>query len=268
MLHKISLVVLALLVPSLCPAANAVFDSIPFDKFWGPTRYQQIFDASLFPPEGAYINQISFIPDSPGEYGGDIEIILSHTMALPGELSTNLDENVTGPEEVVFSDPAVYQVLTIDAQDPDNPILQNSTYGLIFDLDYPFLYNPGQGNLLMEINISNQSRSLSTLKVVQTTPCLTSRAYESQYGPGVDPTPAGLDTFFHLSVPPGNPSPVADPPQVIRPPTDNTPVFPPPAQEGTTIFVSCSATGGSAGGVAYLLVFLPWGLRIWRKTLG
>jgi hypothetical protein len=63
-LRKLSMVVPALLVPSLCPAEKAVFNSIPFDKFWGPTRYQQIFDASLFPPEGAYIDQVSFIPNS------------------------------------------------------------------------------------------------------------------------------------------------------------------------------------------------------------
>jgi len=268
MLRKLIIIVLTLVVPSLCPAENAVFNPIPFDKFWGPTRYQQVFDASLFPPEGAYIDQISFIPDSPGEYGADIEIILSHTTALPGELSTVMDENITGQEEVVFSDPAFYQMLTIDPQDPNHPDLQNSTYGLIFDLDYPFLYNPNQGNLLMEINISNQSRSLSLLEVIQTTPWLTSRAYESQYWPGVDAIPTGLDTLFTLSAPPANLLSVADTPQVTRPPTDNTPVFPPPTHEGTSIFISCSATGGSLGGVSYLLVFLPWGLRVWKKNRG
>jgi hypothetical protein len=268
MLRKLSIIVLALLVPSLCPAENAVFTPIPFDKFWGPTRYQQVFDASLFPPGGAYIDQVSFIPDSPGEYGATVEIRLSHTTALPGELSPVMGENVTGTEEVVFSDSEFYQVLKIDAQDPDIPVSQNSTYGLIFDLDYPFLYNPDEGNLLMEITISNQSRSLSMLEVTQTTPCLTSRAYESQYGPGVDATPAGLDTLFTLSAPPANSLLVADPPQAVRPPTDNTPIYPPPTQEGTFLFVSCSATGGSSGGVAYLLVFLPWGLRVWKKTRG
>jgi hypothetical protein len=223
MLRKLFIIVLALLVPSLCPAENAVFNPIPFDRFWGPTRYQQVFDASLFPPEGAYIDQISFIPDSPGEYGAAVEIRLSHTTALPGELSPAMDENVTGTEEVVFSDPEFYQVLKIDAQDPDNPVSQNSPYGLIFNLDFPFLYNPDEGSLLMEINISNQSRSLSMLGVIQTTPCLTSRAYESQYGPGVDATPTGLDTLFTLSAAPAYSLLVADSPQVVRPPTDNVP---------------------------------------------
>ena len=259
MLRKLSMVVLALLVPSLCPAENAVFNSIPFDKFWGPTRYQQVFDASLFPPEGAYIDQVSFIPDSPGEYGATVEIRLWHTTALPGELFSVLDKNVTGTEHIVFSDPVFFQVLTIDEQDPDNPVLQNRTYGLTFTLDTPFLYLPDQGNLLMEITISNQSRSLSMLEVIQTTPFLTSRAYESQYGPGVDATPAGLDTLFTLSAPPANSLLVADPPQAVRPPTDNTPIYPPPTQEGTFLFVSCSATGGNSGtGLIYLLVLLPW----------
>ena len=259
MLYKLSIIVLALLVPSLCPAENALFNPIPFDKYWGPTRYIQVFDASLFPPEGAYIEQISFIPDRPGEYGAMVEIRLSHTTALPGELSPVMGENVTGTEEVVFSDPEFYQVLKIDEQDPDNPVSQNSTYGLIFDLDYPFLYNPDVGNLLMEITISNQSRSLSILEVIHATPCLTSRAYESQYGPGVDATPAGLDTLFTLSAPPANFLLVADPPQAVRPPTDNTPIYPPPTQEGTFLFVSCSTTGGNSGtGLIYLLVLLPW----------
>jgi len=251
--------VLALLVPSLCPAESAVFTSIPFDKFWGPTRYQQVFDASLFPPEGAYIDQVSFIPNSPGEYAASVEIRLWHTTALPGELSGVLDENVTGTEYIVFSDPVFYQVLTIDEQDPDNPILQNSTYGLTFPLDTPFLYLPDQGNLLMEINISNQSRSLSALKVESIPSTVTSRVWESQYGPDTDSASAGLDTYFRLTAiepPLWEPvlAPIAD-----RTPTDNTPVFPPPTHSGTFIFIGCSATGGNSGtGLIYLLVLLPW----------
>jgi hypothetical protein len=258
-LRKLSMVVLALLVPSLCPAENAVFNSIPFDKFWGPTRYQQVFDASLFPPEGAYIDQVSFIPDSPGEYAASVEIRLWHTTALPGELSTVMDENVTGTEHIVFSNPAFYQVLTIDEQDPDNPVLQNSTYGLTFTLDTPFLYLPDQGNLLMEIYISDQSRSLSVLKVETIPPDVTSRVWESPYGPGTDSASAGLDTYFRLTAiepPPGEPvlTPVADPT-----PTDNTPVLPPPTHSGTTIIVGCSATGGNSGTeLISLLVLLPW----------
>jgi hypothetical protein len=244
------------------PGEGNVFNSIPFDKFWGETRYQQIYDNSIFPPEEGYIEQISFIPDSPGEYGADIEIILSHTTALPGELSTIMDENITGPEEVVFSDPAFYQVLTIDPQDPDNPVVQNSDYGLTFVLDTPFPYHPDQGNLLMEINISNQFRPLSTLKIIRTTPCLTSRAYESQYGPGVDATPAGLDTLFTLSDPLADPPPVADLPQVDPPPTDNTPVYHPPVHSGTTLIVGCSTTGGNSdAGIFYLFVLLPLAIR-------
>lgn len=259
MLRKLSMFVLALLVPSLCPAENAVFNSIPFDKLWGPTRYQQVFDASLFPPGGAYIDQVSFIPDSPGEYGAAVEILLSHTTAIPGELSTVLDENITGPEEVVFSDSTFYQVLTIDPQDPNNPVVVNSDYGLVFDLDYPFFYDPGQGNLLMEIYISDQSRSLSALKVETIPSTVTSRVWESPYRPDTDSTSAGLYTYFRLTAiepPPGEPvlTPVADPT-----PTDNTPVFPPPTHSGTFIFVGCSATGGNSDtGLIYLLVLLPW----------
>lgn len=265
MLRRLPIIALSLFVPSLCSAA--VFNSIPWDPFWGPTRYQQVFDASLFPPEGAYIDQIAFIPDSPGEYGASVEIRLSQTQIAVGELSTAIDENITGPEEVVFSDPEFYQVLEIDPQDPDNPVVQNSTYGLIFDLDTPFLYAPSGGNLLMEIDISGQSRSLSALKVETIPSTVTSRVWESQYGPDTDSATAGLDTYFRLTAiepPPGEPVPA---PIVDPTPTDNTPFPPPQTDSGTFIFIGCSATGGNSdAGLLYLFVLLPLVIRRFYKV--
>jgi len=118
----------------------------------------------------------------------------------------------------------------------------------------------------MEIYISDQSRSLSALKVETIPSTVTSRVWESPYGLDTDSTSAGLDTYFRLTAiepPPGEPvlTPVADPT-----PTDNTPVFPPPTHSGTFIFVGCSATGGNSDtGLIYLLVLLPW---LWKMGAG
>jgi hypothetical protein len=283
---------LLLLVPSAgayeveLPGEGNVFNSIPFDKFWGDTRYQQIYDNSIFPPEGGYISQISFIPNSQGEYGASVEISLSHTTILPGELSIDLDSNVTETPQVVRSNPAFYQVLTIDPQDPDNPVVTNTDYGLNFNLDVPFLYNPAEGNLLLDVRISNQSRSLSALKAVMSAPYLSERVYVSQYGPGEkEVPPVGMFTLFDMTdspapvePPPPQPEPelepvppsVEPPPPVERTPTDNTPVYPPPVHSGTTLVVGCSTTGGNSDtGLLYLFVLLPLVIR-WcgRKYMG
>jgi hypothetical protein len=181
---------------------------------------------------------------------------------LPGELSIDLDSNVTETPQVVRSNPAFYQVLTIDPQDPDNPVVTNTDYGLNFNLDVPFLYNPAEGNLLLDVRISNQSRSLSTLKAVMSAPYLSERVYVSQYGPGEkEVPPVGMFTLFDMT---DSPAPVE------LTPTDNTPVYPPPVHSGTTLVVGCSTTGGNSDtGFLYLFVLLPLVIR-WcgRKYMG
>jgi|GEM_PF-3434926 len=201
-----------LLVPSAgayevdLPGEGNVFNSIPFDKFWSDTRYQQIYDSSIFPPDGGYVTRISFIPDAPGEYSAAVEISLSHTSVVPGFLSTDLDANVTGPETVVFSDSSFTQIIDVPDTLGREPIKRD--YNLNFLLDTAFLYIPAEGSLLVDISISGQSRGLSTLKAVMSEPYLSERAWISQYGPGEkESPPVGLFTLFDLDDPPPPPEP-------------------------------------------------------------
>jgi hypothetical protein len=132
-------------------SVGAPGDSINGDPFAGPlpgfvgTRYQQAYASADFPGAMA-ITSISFFNDSPFEGSlptATCQIFLSTiTSSIDALSNTNFDSN-DGPDNTLFA--------LVDLRGP-------APLQLIFD-GRPFDYNPANGNLLMDIHISNQVSS-------------------------------------------------------------------------------------------------------------
>ncbi|MEM8866272.1 MAG: PEP-CTERM sorting domain-containing protein [Planctomycetota bacterium] len=124
------------------------------------SRYQQIYDASLFGQLPIVISEIQFRAASPENAFrpnsvsvSDSRISLSTTMVTSdpgataaGNFSAAFDANVGVDELIVFDGP-----LTLDrgGSNPSGP--QPFSYG--FALETPFIYNPQLGNLLLDVQV-------------------------------------------------------------------------------------------------------------------
>lgn len=144
------------------PSAN----SFPFTA--GINRYQQVYLASSFdnPTQPIQIDSIAFRQDA-GESTTlsvsilDLEIRLSTTTVTPVTLSTTFAANIGGDEFLVHDGP---RTLT-----SSNTLLGNGTkpFDIVIPLSSPFLYDPNNGNLLLDITtnpkeaFSDQAASLT-----------------------------------------------------------------------------------------------------------
>lgn len=148
---KVVLMVLAVLATAQTSRAASITvgdlntgapSSFPFDgsyAFLGGTRYQQVYDASFFGSSPVLIDSLTFYAASTtGETGnGDFTLSLSTTSAAVNGLSANMVDNLGADNTVIFS-----------ARLPAfSPLL-------IFQLVQPFVYDPTQGNLLLDITLS------------------------------------------------------------------------------------------------------------------
>jgi hypothetical protein len=116
-------------------------------------RYQQVYASSLF---GAYasplsIQRISFRPDQ--ALGGaftatlsDIQINLSTTRQTMAELTNRFADNVGSDDTIVVNRSS----LTLSSSFT-GPAGGPKDFDIHVDLDTPFLYDPSQGNLLMDV---------------------------------------------------------------------------------------------------------------------
>lgn len=120
---------------------------IPLSEVFGSGRYQQIYSSSLF--SGAVsISSVAFSTDQDSLYSADISMRLTTTSRAVGLLSSNLDSNFSAPLTTVYSNALFSQTIVGGSE----------SFGLVFDFSAaPFLFDPGSGNLLMDIQISNQS---------------------------------------------------------------------------------------------------------------
>jgi hypothetical protein len=115
----------------------------------GDDRFQQVYAASLFAgPE--LITQIAFRADASQSYPfsytfTNIEFTLSTTSVAPGGLSTNLDSNIGPDETQVFIGAFTWTSSTQGPSGGPNP------WDLVVNLTTPFLYDPSNGNLLLNI---------------------------------------------------------------------------------------------------------------------
>lgn len=152
-------------------------------------RYQQIYAADAL-GGGGRITSISF--PSPGQAAiplatADYRFRLETTAIAVMSLSHDEDENLTADA-----------VTVLDRR------IEDHAYGdtLTFELDPPFAFDPGAGNLLLDVVISNavdEGRSVRVFEAVENSPVVSRRpAYEGA-GDGF-----GLVTRFEIdeAIPP------------------------------------------------------------------
>jgi MYXO-CTERM domain-containing protein len=117
----------------------------PFGGFYqngeGANRYQQVYDGTQFGSGVFAINSVTFFNSNAASTlaDGNYIISLSTTSALVNGLSTKMATNVGPDNEAIFNG-------TLPAT-----IAANAR--LTFALATPFVYNPANGNLLLDIQI-------------------------------------------------------------------------------------------------------------------
>ncbi len=121
----------------------------------GSTRYQQVFDASLFNGESGMIDSVTLRQDCPGfaleGAGPALEIRFSHTSSAAGSLSPVFADNV-GDDETMVLDSGGFSLFS-----EAFPVDPGSACPLEFDIfvnvQNRFFYN-GQDNLLMDVRVT------------------------------------------------------------------------------------------------------------------
>lgn len=125
----------------------------------GTSRYQQVFDSSIFtlgirgsaiPPEGAFLTVLlyrSSCDSRLGWYLTNLQINASTTLRKPDELSSVFAENV-GSDDVKILGP-VNTVLYTDSATCSRDVDSFNTQG-DRRLDFSFFYSPSKGNLLLD----------------------------------------------------------------------------------------------------------------------
>ena len=159
-------VVAALMLVTALPSSLAAFPLVlqngphygytvnPFDSISGTTRYQQVYASSAFSGP-VTIQALAFSPNYSGLYRATVTIRFTTTTLGVNALGTSLDSNYVKRLTTVFSG-TVSQYVTA-GQDG---------FGLVFDFSStPFAYNPADGNLLVDIQVSNQQFDQSYFSV-------------------------------------------------------------------------------------------------------
>jgi hypothetical protein len=125
---------------------HVAFNVIPFGSSSGSGRYQEIYSSSLFtgPVE---ITSLAFSPQDSIFYSADVTLRMTTTNVAVGNLSPNLDSNFITPLSVVYDNPNFGENLTGGSE----------SFSLVFNFTTPFMYNPADGNLLLDLLISNQN---------------------------------------------------------------------------------------------------------------
>jgi PEP-CTERM motif len=129
----------------------------PFSAGWfglpSSARYQQVYASSLF-GSTIDIGSIAFRldgNDAPGPFEAifpSIQIDLSTITPGPDQLSSTFSENVGANDSIVYDGS-----LTVDPSGGASP----NPFNFVINLQTPFLYNPAQGNLLLDIRINAPS---------------------------------------------------------------------------------------------------------------
>lgn len=158
-------------------------------------RYQQVFDASQFASLAGpqYITQFAlrngiFVSTAFSATIADIVIRLSTTDAAPDALSTTFADNLGADATVVYD--GSLTISSTDAAGPGN----TKVFDVIVTLETPFLYDPGLGNLLLDVqNISGADAFV-----------------ELNFFDAVDPTGDPVSRVFSLEGNPDATSGIAD----------------------------------------------------------
>jgi hypothetical protein len=146
-----------------CPAAIVVPNALaavegnsnntnPFgNTFFADVRYQQVYRANQF-SGSILIGQIAFRPDA--SFGSafstvspDIQINLSTTSRNPDALSATFSQNVGVDDTVVYN----RGPLPLSTANAGGGLFGPRDFDIVITLTTPFLYNPSQGNLLLDV---------------------------------------------------------------------------------------------------------------------
>jgi len=125
---------------------HVAFNQIPFGSDSGDSRYQEVYSSSLFsgPVE---ITSLAFSPQDSILYSANVDLRMTVTNVGVGNLTSDLDSNFTIPLTTVFSNPNFSENLTGGSE----------SFSLVFNFTTPFIYDPAQGNLLLDLAISDQN---------------------------------------------------------------------------------------------------------------
>lgn len=150
--------------------------------FDGLTRYQQVYSASEFGAAPLMITSITIFLESGGPVdSADYSLFLSTTSRSVTTLSSDLGSNVEGPNTFFAN---VHVGLTVPA--------------LLTFTGTPFLYNPSQGNLLLDVLVSSPLALDDYYSYFQadSTTTVTARAWSSADGDFGPEDGGGLVTEF------------------------------------------------------------------------
>jgi hypothetical protein len=127
-------------------------NNIPFSTTVAHYRYQQIHAASEFAGISGphFITGVRFRPDGTTTYPAwtntmDLDLRFSTTSAAPDSLSTTFADNIGTDEAVVYSGEIT---LSTQQTGPNPPGPQ--IFDIVITFQTPFLYDPANGNLLMD----------------------------------------------------------------------------------------------------------------------
>jgi hypothetical protein len=117
----------------------------PFTPF-SPNRVQQVYAASAFSGIGGpqYIDSIAFRSNPFGATLQDFTITMSTTDKAVDGLSPVFADNTGADAQSVYRG-----TLPIFSEPPENHPT-TGPYGLVINLQHPFLYDPSKGNLLID----------------------------------------------------------------------------------------------------------------------
>ena len=149
---------LTLVVPRYADGTHQPHGASTFRDAW---RYQQVYGSVEFPQQPILIRELRFRPCA--TYGNaftttvaNIQFNLSTTTQNPVALSATLAQNVGPDDTVVFQGP-----LSISSRFV-GPAGGPKAFDIIVPLSQPFLYDPAQGNLVVDIrNFSGSTASLT-----------------------------------------------------------------------------------------------------------
>jgi len=184
-------------------AAHAAFNFIPFGAAGtvGIPTMHQVFRGNLFGATPVVISQIAFAPGVNGTFNlGQVTINLGYTNAIPGVAST-AGGLVTPTEGGGGNNVGAMSTFYSNASTSFNFAGQSSSNFQMAFVGTPFTFDPGLGNLLVEIVAPSLANT--TLTVSRSAGSAeASRAYSgTRFANGESPTTATRMDFTYTAVP-------------------------------------------------------------------
>lgn len=201
------------LPPGNSGAPGNARNDLPFNNIGSSSnRVSQVFSAAGFPFPGL-ITEIRFRADENPSYGESftqsiprLRIDLSTTAAAPDALSLTFADNV-GPDVMTVFDGPIFL-------SGNNVLLPDGTteFSIVIPLSTPFLYNPADGNLLMDIRMYGGPGLLTTTFDAQSVVGDgTSRIHTGLFGDADQPVALGSDSLGLVTQFEIEPVPVPEP---------------------------------------------------------